>query len=235
MNNRFNAFSSILLGAMFLIVFSSVGCGGGGGGGADGRTRDTAVRIVHAGIDATPVTLNALNAEGQLAQVQTARYVEETSYVRLRDQSQVLEIFRANAPEAIVRRIPADLQKNTEYTLFIYGEVETESLDVALLTDIVSEPPSGMTKVRLLSAVNDQPHVSLSAAGFSIAKVPYGRASDFQDVPSGPPQQVIAKNSSGRTIASATIDFLEGSELTILVAGSSYLDSYFIRVYRDLD
>ncbi|MDD2943730.1 MAG: hypothetical protein PHC51_12285, partial [bacterium] len=63
-----------LIASVLLLTLSS--CSGGGGSDSSERTRETAVRIVHASIDTTPIDLT-----GPEGFVQSARYNQATEYV----------------------------------------------------------------------------------------------------------------------------------------------------------
>lgn len=218
----------ILIGTVILGAVG--GCSGGGGdGGGEGRTTDTGVRIVHAAIDVEPVDLRLTDVA-----LQRAHYAGVTQYVPFDKGAQTLILDRANAFGTTVANVPANLEKKTEYTLFMYGRVANGSFNVALLSDPVERPKAGLARVQLLHGFEGRGVLKGSVAGAALTPTNYARASGFIEVPSGPATITITDD-DGRNVASLNTELADRGELTVLVAGAADLGVSFVRLFNDLD
>lgn len=217
---------------LLMSLFSACGGGGGGSGsGGQGRTHGTGIRVVNASIDTPPLSLYA---GSDVTVLQTARFAGTTNYVSLAKGPVELRLARANSDDTIAGSIPATLEKNTEYTVFVFGSSRNRSLQLSLLTDIVVQPPVGRAFLSALNAYDGESQVEIAVDNTLFATVSYGQSSGFQDIASGP-HQFVVRDSRGNTISSITYVISDRSDVTLLIAGSRSLGVSFLPLYTDLD
>lgn len=215
-----------LLTIAITLTSCSGGGGGDGGGGVVGRTTDTALRIIHGALDASPVTLKI--GEETL---QSARFAELKNYVRTSDGATAIVVERANDPGVTVSTFGVTLKDKTEYTVFLYGEVSRGSFATRLLEDIVSRPEAGLANFQVLNAFQDGGEIVVTIAGKPLDSVAFGGTSGFIEVPSGPQTVTV----SGGASATLALDIPDRGEITLLVTGDRALGVLFTPVYTDLD
>lgn len=234
-NNRYQALvrSSYFWSAIVLLQLGACSGGGGGGGGADGRTTDTAVRLIHASIDAVPFSLSVIQ-DGVSTAIQTARYAQSTSYVPVAEGNQLITLERANTPGAVVASFPTQLKEETEYTFFVLGEERRGNFRTTLIEDLVSRPEEGFSLVQVLNGFDDDSAITVSVAGASQGPIGLGGSSGFFELPIGPQTFVISTVGGGER-ARVTVDLADRGETTILLSGSADLNVNFVTLYSDLD
>lgn len=220
------------LGAMMLAACGGGG-GGGDGGGPAGRTTDTALRLIHASIDAVPLTVT-VNQGGTLVPVHTARYAQATDYFRLEEGDALLTVERANSPGSTVVQFPLQLAKETEYTLFAVGEARKGNFRVTLLQDIVARPEEGLAHLQVMNGYDHAGPLSVSVGGLNKGPLTLGATTGFFEVASGP-QTLIISTSQGGELARVALDLPDRGEATIVVSGAGDLGVHYITIYNDLD
>jgi len=222
---------------LFLIV-GVTGCGGGGGDGetSNGRTTSTALRIIHGSIDSSPVSLR----QGTNV-MQTARYAQAKDYVEVQDPNAPFVLETANTPGDIIMQLPTPLKQDTEYSIFVYGNVGDRSFSTILTEDVALRPDSGRALLQVRNAYHGSSVITATATGgenglmnTSLGEINFGHGGRFIDVASGL-QTVVIRNKSGRQIASVAVNIPDQGEAVLLVTGSSELGVVFTPVYTDLD
>ncbi|MCC6932027.1 MAG: DUF4397 domain-containing protein [Deltaproteobacteria bacterium] len=230
--NNIKSVKTLLL---IAVITVAVSCSGGGGG-DDGSTTelkretDTAVRLIHAAVDAAP-----LEIYGGLIQVTKGRYAQETFFGRVEDENVTeLVVARANtAATDIVRRIPVNLAEDTEYTLFVYGKVGDDAFRYNFIIDNIERPDNGACIVRLFNGLPDSGDLTLGSKDFAQPGVRYGVVSSFRHSACGP--QIFTITSPTGTLARVSIDLPEESEATIVLSGDKDLGYVKAVTYLDLD
>ncbi len=225
----------------FNFVVAGVACsGGGGGGGGSGssteRTRETAVRVMHASIDAAPVSLQ-VNAVFH----QEAKYGIDQPYVPLTEGVAAIVGVKPATAELMFRRSDT-IAKDTESTLLVYGSAGLDTLETELITDTVERPEKGQANVRFYHALTGRQRLSLHCSGTDSAgtaaditlTAKYGDASSYGSLPSGT-ISCRASNSDGSTVATQEFVVADRGELGVLLTGSSELGFVVLRGYTDLD
>ena len=212
-----------------LICSGGLACGGGGGGGDDRRTRDTAVRIIHGSLDGAPVSLRL--SEDVLLKT---RFAESSGYTRVNSGSVVFNVERANSPGVGVDTVSAELEDETEYTLFINGQAVTGAINARLIVEPVEEPEEGTARVQFLHGLEVGGLLTFEGAEFTTDPVALGRSSGFVTTTSGP-QTFRVKFRDGSTIGRIDLDIEERSEVTVLVAGNLELDFVSLQSFVDFD
>ncbi len=227
--------SRLAASALCLLATSCSG-GGGGGGGGDGqslvRSKSTAVRIIHAAIDATPVT--AVIGDGEERElVQSARYAQPRFYSPIPSGSVDLKVERANTPGSVIRSFAGEFAANTEYTIVVYGQIDSTGLRLALLEDTTERPEPGMALVNVFNGYIED-SISVTVGDASYSGVSFGASGGYQTISAGE-TVVTVRNGSGGLLGSFTTELPDQGEATIAVVGSSDLGVRFFPVYLDLD
>ena len=222
--------SRILLYVLQLSILGLFACGGGGGGGgAEGRTRVTAIRIIHASIDSGPVVAKI----GGLP-IQQARFAQESEYIPVEQGPAVLDVELVNSPNDSLGRINTNFLNETEYTIFISGETREGRRRVQVLEEPVVEPEAEKARVQVLNGIFGSRTISVDGIGFAVNGVAEGTSSGYVDAPSG--EQVIRiLSSSGALLAEVNTLIPDRGEFTIVASGSRDLNLTYTRIYQDFD
>lgn len=223
---------------LFFALFCALcSCGGGGGGSDDSgstgdgsslsKGTDTALRVIHANIEASPVNLKV--GESLL---QRARFAEEKFYKQIGSGPVELRLEQLNGNTLTV--IPTELAKKTEYTLLVARGSTSSSTSYKLLTDNVQRPPAGFHYVNVINALNNSGALSVTVGGVTFSSLNPRSASAFLLVPSG--SAVFEARSEGGGIVSQKILTLEDQgETTIVISGDTEIGYVVLREYKDLD
>jgi hypothetical protein len=210
---------------IFLLIF--VSCSGDSSG--KKRSRQTAVRVFHAGLDAIPVGL--FLGEELIAET---RYLSDSAFTPVSPQSSILRLSRSNRFHEPVIEFPVELLPATEYSVFIFGEVKRGTFQVRLLEEPLVIPGSGMSRIQFLHGLIDQGNVRFRIDGMDDIRLGFGEHSGFLQIPSGD-HVLRVLDSSGSTISSTALSAPEQGELSILLAGRSTYNFITVKVYEDFD
>lgn len=147
----------LLLGSV-LVAFS---CSGGGGGGEDsaGRTRETAIRMMHGIFDETPVDLVVDGVT-----LQRVSFMQPMDYIQIEQGARIIQAVSGRGE--ILGTISGNLEDDTEYTLLLSGQIEDGSERLTLITDTVQRPEEGLSNFRLYSAFDS---ARISVGGVSLS------------------------------------------------------------------
>ncbi len=220
-----------LLASLFF-MFSLNACSGGGGGddGGDGRTRKTALRIIHGSIDGTPVIARI----GDIF-LQKSRFAQLQDYVRVEDEEPAtVTIERANAPGVILRSLPVPFESETEYTVFVSGEARDDEGRAVLITEPVEQADEGFARIQFLNGLSQAGSLSLRGVDFTTALAREGQSSGYVETVSGP-QDLSVVDDEGRVIEELSLVLADRGDVTVLITGSTELNYQIVRVFEDLD
>lgn len=214
---------------IFLLVISASACSGGGDGESEGRTRKTALRVIHGSIDGTPVI-----ARIEDIFLQQTRFGQLQDYVPVEEGDALVTIERANAPGVILRSIQVPFESETEYTVFVSGEARDDQGRAVLITEPVEQPDEGFARIQFLNGLSQAGSLSLRGADFTSPLAREGQSSGYVETASGP-QDLAIVDDGGRVIERLTLDLVDRGDITVLITGSVELDYQIIRVFQDLD
>jgi hypothetical protein len=229
------AFRAVAKHSLSCLVVAALtsGCSGGGGGGEGGgsreRSTDTAVRIIHGAVDKPPVDLTV---DGLF--VESARFGEATDYVAVPEGAHSFSLAATNSPQTVLSTLPVTLNKDTEYSLLLYGKEENESYNAVIIPDQVVRPEKGFASVRVVHSVAAQSPLTVTANTTPLPQTAFGQASPFTTIPSGATQFVV-RNRDGGTVATAATTIEDRAEVTVVVTGDQALGAYFVTLFNDLD
>ena len=222
----------------FALFCALCSCGGGGGGGGEdtGATGDgssltrgtnTALRVVHANVEAS-----AVNVKVGDSVVQKARFAEEKFYKQINSGPVELKLEQLNGNT--LSTIPTELAKNTEYTLLVARGNTSSSTSYQLLTDNMQRPAAGFHYVNVIHALNNSGALSASVGDANFTSLSPRSASNFLLVPSGE-AVFVAHSADGGTVAQKTLVLEDGGETTLVISGDAEIGYVALREYKDLD
>lgn len=230
-----NTFVKIIkLGSVISLLSVISACSGGGGSegenSSDGLSRgtSTAIRIMHAGIDLTPVDVRI-----GTTLLQSAHYAETKYYRPLSAETSTITVTRSNDPTAVLQTLPIKLKEDTEYSLFIYGQAKENRMRIVLIEDNATRPEEGACLLRVMNGYIGEPLLSLRGADFSVEGVRYGSVSEY--VKTRCTQQAYSILINDRILHTGYFDLPDRSEATILLLGSKELGMANSKVFVDLD
>lgn len=219
------SFRFFILSALFFGL-SLTSCSGGGGGGKDGATTSTALRIMHGALDEAPVSISI---NGQV--IQTARFAEATAYVPVDPGPVVILVHRANSAVEVLTQIPTTLEKDTEYSVLLTGQVQRGTFRIQLLTDAVAEPQSGKGTIHFVNAYPST--LALVADSETVGPVPFAGSSAFVETTSGMRHCRIMNGST--TVSAFDLNLDDQTEATVFATGSNDPQVFFNTIFRDID
>jgi len=200
-----------LVGATFLSA-----CGGGGGGGGGESADNVGIRVLHAAIDAVPVDVVTTAAAPTF--VTRGTFALPSSYKRLAEGAQVLNLTRANSPADVVAKFSATIEDGKRYSLLFYGDNAEFGLRSKLVEDKSPADRSGAPIVRLASAATGAANVRVTVGGSSLTAA-FGSFSQYGEVPAGVSRVTATREVDGRTLANFSYTFEAGHAYTLLIAG----------------
>lgn len=230
---------SIAFCAALTLLTTLAACSGGGGGSDQveingvtyTRSTKTGVRILHAAIDAVPLSLAVEDTV-----LQTARYSQATQFVEVEKGPVILKLEQANSAGMVISSVSTELADDTEYSLLVYGGTDDSSFNVALLSEPIERPDEGKGRLQLVNAYDRGVTATFENAEDSetISALSLGSSSGLRELTSGP-QTVTIRNSSGSVIARRTVDLVDRTDVTLVVMGSKDLGVVFVSELLDLD
>jgi hypothetical protein len=121
----------------------------------------------------------------------------------------------ADSPPVIAATVT--LEGGKAYTVAVFGQLT--SVKAALLTDEMSRPGSGKSKVRLIQAIPGEAAVDLVSGGDELVTgARFPSASKYQEVPAGSVDVEVRKSGSGEVLAKASNLKLPSGSISSLVA-----------------
>jgi uncharacterized protein DUF4397 len=121
----------------------------------------------------------------------------------------------ADSPPVVAATV--ELEGGKAYTVAVFGQLT--SVEAALLTDDMSPPASGRSKVRLIQAIPGGAAVDLVSGGdVVVSNVRFPSASDYQEVPAGSRDVEVRKAGSGEVLARSDNLKLASGSISSLVA-----------------
>ena len=121
----------------------------------------------------------------------------------------------ANSPPVVAATV--ELEAGKAYTVAVFGQLT--SVKAALLTDDMSRPGNGQSKVRLIQAIPGEEAVDLVSGGdVLVANARFPSARDYREVPAGSTDLEVRKAGSGEVLAKADDVKLASGSISSLVA-----------------
>lgn len=207
----------------------SGGGGGDGGGGSGGRTSSTGVRIIHSSLDEAPLTVSIDGVP-----VQTASYLETVDFSPVEEGARPVWLDRANSTSERIFVTTQPFEKETEYTLFVWGEARTDERRVSIVPEAIQRPEKGQALVRFAQGYDGGGRFALRCGSTSSEFVRHGSVTEYLPIAVGPQNCDVVSEDGGR-VSSLTFEPADRSDATVVLSGSEEIGFRVVRVYADLD
>jgi hypothetical protein len=143
-----------------------------------------------------------------------------SDYLKVKPGKFRVEVREAGEPASSPTVVAAtvSLEAGRAYTVAVFGQLT--SVKAALLTDDLSPPAAGRSKVRLIQAIPGESAVDLVTGGdVLVSNGRFPSASDYQEIPVGSVDAEVRKTGSGEVLARADNLKLPSGSISSLVAG----------------
>jgi hypothetical protein len=186
---------------------------------AGAQTGDQAlVRVAHFAPGLLKGDVYVVYVDGRL-QLKGVPFKTVSDYLKVKPGKFKVEVREAGEPADSPPVIAAtvSLAAGKAYTVAVFGQLT--SVKAALLTDDMSRPGNGESKVRLIQAIPGEEAVDLVSGGdVLVANARFPSASDYQEVPAGSADLEVRKVGSGEVLAKANNVKLASGSISSLVA-----------------
>jgi Domain of unknown function (DUF4397) len=167
---------------------------------AGAQTGDQAlVRVAHFAPGLLKGDVDVVYVDGRL-QLKGVPFKTVSDYLKVKPGKFKVEVREAGEPADSPPVIAAtvSLKAGKAYTVAVFGQLT--SVKAALLTDDMSRPGNGQSKVRLIQAIPGEEAVDLVSGGdVLVANARFPSASDYQEVPAGSADLEVRKAGSARS------------------------------------
>jgi hypothetical protein len=186
---------------------------------AGAQTGDQAlVRVAHFAPGLLKGDVYVVYVDGRL-QLKGVPFKTVSDYLKVKPGEFKVEVREAGEPADSPPVIAAtvSLEAGKAYTVAVFGQLT--SVEAALLTDDMSRPGDGESKVRLIQAIPGEEAVDLVSGGdVLVANARFPSASDYQEIPAGSADLEVRKAGSGEVLAKADNVKLASGSISSLVA-----------------
>ena len=186
---------------------------------AGAQTGDQAlVRVAHFAPGLLKGDVYVVYVDGRL-QLKGVPFKTVSDYLKVKPGKFKVEVREAGEPADSPPVIAAtvSLEAGKASTVAVFGQLT--SVKAALLTDDMSRPGNGESKVRLIQAIPGEEAVDLVSGGdVLVANARFPSASDYQEVPAGSADLGVRKAGSGEVLAKANNVKLASGSISSLVA-----------------
>ena len=230
--NPFLQLLAFCLRSFSALTLCACGGGGGGGGGTDDgtkRTTGTGIRIISGALDAPPVDLKI--GEQYLNR---GAFLLPNFYAAVDSGLQNVILERANSPGETIFSQALTLADKTEYSLLLSGREARGTFAATVLEEPVVRPEKGQARVQLVNLLEGSGSLIMSGGGVTQGPVPFGGASGYAVLASGP-QTFVITNSRGGIVGTIPTTITDRGEVTIVTGGSTAEGVVLSKVYNDLD
>jgi hypothetical protein len=176
------------------------------------------VRVAHFAPGLLKGDVYVVYVDGRL-QLKGVPFKTVSDYLKVKPGKFKVEVREAGEPADSPPVIAAtvSLEAGRAYTVAVFGQLT--SVEAALLTDDMSRPGNGKSKVRLIQAIPGEQAVDLVTGGdVVISNARFPSASDYQEVPAGTADVEVRKAGSDEVLVKAGKVKLPGGSISSLVA-----------------
>lgn len=199
-----------------LVLIQMIACGGGGGGGGSSRP-STGVRLLHAGIDLSPLEVVSSSSQAPLT---SAKFADASAYAALDTKSQIIALRRANTSE-VIEQLNFDVKAGELRTIIIAGSrSENGGVQARANLDSIPELDGSSAAVRIAHGAFGAATVDASINGNAIGHpVGFTSTSGYNIVPAGAVSVSVVRSVDSSQLYSGTFSAAPGGAYTIFVAG----------------
>jgi hypothetical protein len=201
------------LAALMVALFAVPGIASGAQAGAQAL-----VRVAHFAPGLLKGDVYVIYVNGRL-QLKGVPFKTVSDYLKVKPGRFRVEVREAGEPASSppVTAATVDLEAGKAYTVAVFGQLT--SVKAALLTDDLSRPANGRSKVRLIQAIPGESAVDLVSGGdVLVSNARFPSASDYREIPAGSVDAEVRKTGSGEVLARADNLKLPGGSISSLVA-----------------
>jgi Domain of unknown function (DUF4397) len=176
------------------------------------------VRVAHFAPGLLKGDVHVIYVNGRL-QLKGVPFKTVSDYLKVNPGKFKVEVREAGEPASSAPVIAATvgLEAGKAYTVAVFGQLT--DVKAALLTDDMSRPANGRSKVRLIQAIPGEAAVDLVSGGDErISNARFPSASDYQEVPAGTVDLEVRKAGSDQVLAKARSLNLSSGSISSLVA-----------------
>jgi Domain of unknown function (DUF4397) len=176
------------------------------------------VRVAHFAPGLLKGDVYVIYVNGRL-QLKGVPFKTVSDYLKVKPGRFKVEVRKPGEPASSRPVIAATvkLEAGKAYTVAVFGQLT--SVKAALLTDDLSRPGNGRSKVRLIQAIPGQRAVDLVTGGdVLISNARFPSASDYQEVPAGSVDVEVRKAGGDQVLAKTSNLKLSSGSITSLVA-----------------
>jgi Domain of unknown function (DUF4397) len=176
------------------------------------------VRVAHFAPGLLKGDVYVVYVDGRL-QLKGVPFKTVSDYLKVQPGKFKVEVREAGEPadSPPVTAATVSLEAGKAYTVAVFGQLT--SVEAALLTDDMSRPGNGQSKVRLIQAIPGEEAVDLVSGGdVLVANARFPSASDYQEVPAGSADLEVREAGSGEVLAKADNVKLASGSISSLVA-----------------
>ncbi len=230
----------ISLWAVLLLTFGACSSGGSGGGGTKSSSRNAkyGLRVLHAALDAAPLSIISSAKPGE--NLGTVKFGRESYYLGLSTGAQTLSLLKGFNASIELASQAINVDKKLKQTLLYYGNNTNLGIRTALISDEIPEVEKGFAALRFIHALSGAQAInfgqvdSLNGSYLELgSNLEFGRASSYFNVAVGPQIIRVSRTVDGQEVVSSVKLFEDRQVYTILVLGEvDYL--VLAQQYQDL-
>jgi hypothetical protein len=179
---------------------------------------ESLVRVAHFAPGLLKGDVYVVYVDGRL-QLKGVPFKTVSDYLKVKPGKFKVEVREAgepaNSPPVVGATV--ELAAGKAYTVAVFGQLT--SVKAALLTDDMSRPDGGKSKVRLIQAIPGESAVDLVSGGdVLVSNAKFPSASDYQEVAAGSADVEVRKTGTGEVLAKADNVKLASGSISSLVA-----------------
>ena len=201
-----------------LLLSQLIACGGGGGGSGGTSRPSTGVRLLHAGIDLSPLEVVP---DGDLSiSSGVTKFGDASTYLPVDAGTHAISLRRANTSE-IIEQLGIELKKNELSTIIIAGSrAQTNGVHVQANLGSPPELDSGTAAVRIAHGAFGAATVNAMVNSIALVQpIGFTGVSDYQVVPAGSAVVSVTRSVDGASVYAGTFSAQARSAYTVFVAG----------------
>jgi uncharacterized protein DUF4397 len=186
---------------------------------AAAQSQDQAlVRVAHFAPGLLKGDVYVVYVNGRL-QLKGVPFKTVSDYLKVKPGKFKVEVREAGEPADSPPVVAATvtLEGGKAYTVAVFGQLT--NVQAALLTDDLSRPARGKSKVRLIQAIPGEAAVDLVSGGDElVSSARFPSASKYREIPAGSADFEVRKSGSGEVLAKASNLNLTSGSISSLVA-----------------
>lgn len=204
-----------------LCALSSCSSGGGDDDDGDGDTGSfTGVRIIHGGLDGSPLAI-LINGTGK----GDANFASAGKYQRLPEGSPAVSLVRSASSGPVLLTVEGEIDPRKKQSVIVITKGGFDSFRGALVIDEPEDLDPGLSAIRIVNGVNGSGSMNVRIGAEPVSDIDLGTASDYVVVTPGAILIEARRSSDGELLYSGTETFDADRSYTMLITGEA---GYFV-------